>query len=207
METKVCRNCKQKLPIENFYTFYSSRNPDRPNYTVRCIKCELEFRKIYHKLPEVKDRSNKQRREKRKNDLEYKNLINLQQRERYRKNQVNRLFYNVKERSKRLGIEYNISKEDIIIPEYCPILGVKLVQGIKDNYLYTPSIDRIDNTKGYIKGNIAIISMLANTMKNSASTEHLIAFAKNIINYLQINNDIVQPIGKIEPIESKDKEP
>lgn len=44
-----------------------------------------------------------------------------------------------------------------------------------------PSIDRIDNNKGYIKGNIIVMSRLANMMKNSANFNQLKMFSKNIL--------------------------
>jgi hypothetical protein len=49
---------------------------------------------------------------------------------------------------------------------------------MKDN---SPSIDRIDNTKGYIKGNVIVMSTLANAMKNKASFEQLKSFSTNIL--------------------------
>ena len=89
--------------------------------------------------------------------------------------------------------------KDIIIPKICPILEVPIILGSKGNYEYTPSLDRIDNSKGYIKGNIQVISKKANSMKNSATLEELQKFCTNILRY-SLN------ITEQESNESKDKE-
>ena len=90
--------------------------------------------------------------------------------------------YRAKQNSKDKGLEFNISVEDIIIPSHCPYLNIPLLteQGSHHSKSYY-SIDRIDSSKGYIKGNIQIISLLANTMKNDATTEQLVMFANNIL--------------------------
>ena len=92
-----------------------------------------------------------------------------------------------KRRARIKGLEFNIEVSDIIIPEVCPILEVPLVLGTKGNYEYTPSLDRIDNSKGYIKGNIMVISKKANSMKNSASLQELRNFCKNVLRYSPSN--------------------
>ena len=75
-------------------------------------------------------------------------------------------------------IEFNLTEEDIAIPEHCPILGLKLqpVRGVtgRDS---SPSLDRIDNSRGYVKGNVAVISFRANTLKNNATADELRAIA------------------------------
>lgn len=86
-------------------------------------------------------------------------------------------------RAVRRGLEFNLELSDIIIPEKCPLLEVPFQFGTKECYDYSPSIDRIDNSKGYVKGNIQIISMKANAMKNSASLEELHTFCKSILRY------------------------
>lgn len=93
-----------------------------------------------------------------------------------------------RKRAEKYNLEFNLEYSDIIIPEKCPILEVPLELGTKNNYEYTPSIDRIDNSKGYIKGNIQIISKKANSMKNLASLEELKIFCTNILRYSLNNN-------------------
>lgn len=93
-----------------------------------------------------------------------------------------RMWYKTKISSGKRKLEFNLSIDDIIIPTHCPYLGVELLthpdQSNSPNYF---SIDRIDSTKGYVRGNIQIISLLANTMKNNATINQLIDFCKGII--------------------------
>ena len=89
-----------------------------------------------------------------------------------------------KTRAKKNGTEFNIDINDIRIPEKCPILNIPIIREFKGGgdknkgpRATSPSIDRLDNTKGYVKGNIQIISHKANAMKNNASPEELLQFA------------------------------
>lgn len=93
-------------------------------------------------------------------------------------NQNYYIWYMIKTRAKRKNISFDIEVEDIIVPNECPILKIPLHYECREN---TPSMDRIDNSKGYIKGNIQIVSYKANTMKNSASPKELTEFAKWIL--------------------------
>jgi hypothetical protein len=84
--------------------------------------------------------------------------------------------------AKTRGVEADFTIEDIDIPEECPILKRKF---IPKHRWYGYSLDRVDNSKGYLPGNIKVISILANVMKNSATEQDLINFSENIINYIK----------------------
>jgi hypothetical protein len=93
------------------------------------------------------------------------------------------LWYVARTRSRQKGIEFTISEQDLIVPEFCPILDIPLTKG--DGYLpNSMSLDRVDNTKGYIPGNVRVISRKANLMKSSLTLnilEKLIKYIKNEI--------------------------
>ena len=90
-----------------------------------------------------------------------------------------RMFFRAKSRAKKDNIEFNISIDDIIIPAICPILEIPLIKftGKSGGRKNSPSLDRINPNFGYIKGNIMVISHLANQMKSNANIEELIKFS------------------------------
>lgn len=89
-----------------------------------------------------------------------------------------RLFTEVKCRAKRLGIEFDIDKSDLSIPDTCPILGIDLYFSRGKQTDNAPSVDRINPSKGYIKGNVQVISLKANRMKNNGTLEELVKLGK-----------------------------
>lgn len=85
-----------------------------------------------------------------------------------------------KQRCRKSKLEFDIDVSDIIIPDVCPVLGIKLNMnsGKSGAYNNSPSLDRIDNNRGYTKDNIWVISQKANAMKGSATKEELLRFAQ-----------------------------
>ena len=80
-----------------------------------------------------------------------------------------------KERAKRLNIPFGFkkSKELPKIPKYCPILKMEMFVNDKVSGDNSPTLDRINNNKGYIKGNVQWISRKANQMKSNANFEEI----------------------------------
>jgi hypothetical protein len=91
------------------------------------------------------------------------------------------LWYVARTRARKFNVDFSIEEQDIIIPEYCPILNLKLTKG--NGYLSNAmSLDRVDNNKGYIKGNVRVISRKANLMKSCLTIELLETMIKYIKN-------------------------
>ena len=84
-----------------------------------------------------------------------------------------RLYTRARARATQQNLEFDITPDDIIVPDVCPILHTPFTY----KTYYTASLDRIDSNRGYTKDNIQVMSHKANAMKNSASKEELIKFA------------------------------
>lgn len=98
-----------------------------------------------------------------------------------------------KQRAIKTGREFSIEIEDIIIPDVCPVLGIEINMnsGKPGAYRNSPSLDRIDNSKGYTKDNVQVISQLANAMKCHASVKELQKFADWVNStFPRKNNDL-----------------
>lgn len=78
-----------------------------------------------------------------------------------------------KTRAKRVGVPFNIAVTDIVIPERCPFLGIPLEGGIKVLSDASPTLDRKEGAKGYVKGNIRVISYKANRTKSNLTLDEM----------------------------------
>jgi hypothetical protein len=84
-------------------------------------------------------------------------------------------------RARRDGYEFTITEADIVIPSRCPILDIELVRGKGHSHEASPSLDKIDPERGYVPGNIQVISYRANSMKRDASSQELRKFARWVL--------------------------
>lgn len=86
-----------------------------------------------------------------------------------------------KSRCKDSDIPFDIEVEDLApFPLYCPVLGIQLdwLADSRSGVDNSPSMDRLDPHKGYVAGNVTIISNRANRIKNDASLEEVIQVAR-----------------------------
>ena len=87
----------------------------------------------------------------------------------------------VKCRAKREGIDFNLELKDIVIPEFCPLLGIKLcLDNTNEDVSSSPSVDKLIPSKGYTKGNVIVISHRANTIKSNASIDEIMLLSENL---------------------------
>jgi hypothetical protein len=83
-------------------------------------------------------------------------------------------------RSKYKDLLFDLTNEYVysIAGDFCPVLGVPLSFGgtrtLTEN---SASLDRIDPEKGYVVGNVAVISFKANTIKSNANASEIRAVA------------------------------
>ncbi|PPE71462.1 hypothetical protein IS481_11995 [Caldimonas thermodepolymerans] len=88
-----------------------------------------------------------------------------------------RLVTLAKYRAKKKGIPFGITYEDVYVPRYCPVLGIPLRSGVGVACDHSPTLDRIDPDKGYVRGNVVVISNRANRLKGDAGWRELVRIA------------------------------
>lgn len=96
----------------------------------------------------------------------------------YRRKIVDVMFYAARQRAKVNNIEFDITREDIVIPETCPILGIPLYVSDGKPSSNSPTLDRVHPDKGYTKGNVRVISHKANTKKQDNTIEDFELFIR-----------------------------
>ena len=61
-----------------------------------------------------------------------------------------------------------------ILTTHCPVFGTEFVfSGVVVATPQSPSLDRLDSSMGYVKGNVVVISVKANTIKSAYTAEDI----------------------------------
>ena len=94
----------------------------------------------------------------------------------YIDNPARALLVNARARAKQRGVAFDLTLEDVSIPDVCPVLGLEIRKGVpgasggSDN---SPSLDRIRPELGYVPGNVVVVSHRANRIKQDATADEL----------------------------------
>jgi hypothetical protein len=83
------------------------------------------------------------------------------------------LAQHARQRAKVNGWVFDLKNEDIVVPEFCPVLGIKLSMGDGKLHDFSATLDRIKPDLGYVRGNIAVISYRANRIKSNGTAEEV----------------------------------
>lgn len=97
---------------------------------------------------------------------------------RHKRDPRRRILMNAKRRASQDGLPFNIDIDDVVVPDLCPALGIPLAVGPGKIHASSPSLDKIVPSLGYVKGNVVVVSMLANRIKTNATSEQVAAVAK-----------------------------
>lgn len=92
------------------------------------------------------------------------------------------LWYAAKSRATKRRVPFSITLDDIVISERCVVLGIPLDYRDRN---HAPSLDEIVPGKGYVKGNIAVISGRANRLKGDGTISDIQAIAA----YIRVRTD------------------
>lgn len=84
-------------------------------------------------------------------------------------------------KAKKQNIDFNIEANDLVLPEVCPIFKIPLIKSTGRLSNNSPSVDRIDPAKGYVKGNVVVVSNKANSIKRDATIDEL----KKMVNFYE----------------------
>lgn len=163
--TKTCPCCNIEKSLELF-----SKGGNKDGRKSWCKSCISDF----YQKPENREKALKKYKEN------YYGKHQALVREKKAKDIQSYLFVSAKARAKSRYQEFTITKEDVIVPEFCPLLGIKMQYNemIKQDNSY--SLDRIDPKVGYVPGNVWVISLRANRIKNDATIKELEQILTNL---------------------------
>lgn len=183
--SKICTACGEDKPLSCFHVQKKGRNGRQ----AKCKPCSSAAYYVPNRnkvLAAVRERRATEKG--REQEREW-------QRARRLANPIIRMLQEARVRASKRGMEFNILPSDVEIPERCPALGIVIEVGSGRRADCSPSLDRVDTSRGYVRGNVRIISWRANRLKSDASLQEL----KDLVAYTEAALGVAATVAGITP--------
>lgn len=153
--SKPCTKCKRQLPI----SCYGKHRLGKYGRQAACKECDSARAKVYLKSP-----ANLARRKATQADWYRTNrpAVRLRYTESFRRRRARHLVWSAATRAKRKGIPFSLGDADIADIQRRIDVGLCEITGMPfdlspGRHFNSPSIDRIDSTRGYSPDNIRVV--------------------------------------------------
>lgn len=105
---------------------------------------------------------------------------------------VGRMLYDAKRRAKRYGYAFTLTRawlEEKLAPMRCSVTGAALSVKSDDcatrYHPWSPSLDRVDSTKGYTPDNTRVVCTAYNVAKNEWSDADVLHMARSLVTKME----------------------
>jgi hypothetical protein len=161
--SKVCTKCGLDLPLESF----TRSSAGKYGRSAMCRTC-ARVRYYLPRRAEIMARGRVRRAtaEGRAKEKAWRNAYR-------RKHRLKRLVAEAKVRARAHGLPFDLDVATLSIPDTCPVLGIRISCESSTRSEHSPSIERIDNSQGYVRGNVIVVSWRANRLKSDATLSEL----------------------------------
>jgi len=174
MTTKTCSRCHRVKPLESFHKQSARKN----GHKAACKDCECARARAHYQ--NHKDYYTKYAQD-------YMRRPGVRARTTARENAQRRtvperiIFGLAKRRAKCNNVPFSLEKSDIVVHTVCPVFGTPMSyqpDPTRRQHDGSPTLDRIDPGRGYVKGNVCVISWRANRIKSDATLAEIEAIAR-----------------------------
>lgn len=181
IESKTCRRCVREYVVAT--GFY--RHPQgKDGHTNICIVCIKERHALWREGT---------REQNRVKTLEWRRSNPERQRAACNNWRLNhpaqRLFQTARQRARDNNLVFDLTPEDVVIPDVCPVLGIPIKSATGYQSYNSPSIDQVEPGKGYTKTNTCVISWRANRLKNNGTLIEIEAIARYMRKHADSNRN------------------
>lgn len=195
MNYKTCSKCKKPFPATS--EFFGAEKQHKDGFNSWCRLCRNKQSREYRRNNlEYREKENQRRSDHYKNDPEYREKIDRQSREWKKNNPDKFLFQCTRNRARRAQLEFDLTLnwfQERFNKGTCEATGFKFISNTDKKHArnpFIPSVDRIDSTKGYTMDNCQLVIWAYNVGKQNWDKKTLYKVWKGFIKqYEQERNE------------------